>query len=212
MKLAILFSGRIHRFQNHFTNIMDSLVQENDVDFFLSQSPELNEDLELFTELYNPRVLNNDPLELFNYMSYRCPDKEHRPTNILSMFYNRKRVFQDFKKHIQTTQEHYDLVLSHRLDLYCYETLDFSLAKHGLCIPDTKSCGLFDQFAFGTLNTMEPYMTVYDHLESALQAGCPFNAEILLKTILENTTIHRFPFKTQIICDTSCYIHKETPL
>lgn len=55
-------------------------------------------------------------------------------------------------------------------------------------------------------------MTVYDHLESALQAGCPFNAEILLNTILEKTNIYRFPFKTQIIRDASCYIHKEMPL
>ena len=47
MNIAIIFSGRIYKFANHYNNIMDNIVQDNNVDFFLSHSPELDEDLDI---------------------------------------------------------------------------------------------------------------------------------------------------------------------
>ena len=201
MNIAIIFSGRIYKFANHYNNIMDNIVQDNNVDFFLSHSPELKEDLELFSEIYNPVSICNDPLELFDYTKYPVPDLEHRPRNIVSMYYNRRRGFNALNDHIQKTGKIYDIVISHRLDLYCFDTLDLSLVKNGLCIPEYHGQGIFDQFALGTVDTIQPYMNVYNHIQTLLEKGVMFNPEVLLEYALKDQTIFRFPFHTRLIRD-----------
>ena len=201
MNIAIIFSGRIHKFANHYNNIMDNIVQDNNVDFFLSHSPELKEDLELFSEIYNPVSICNDPLELFDYSKYPVPDLEHRPRNFVSMYYNKRRGFNALNDHIQKTGKVYDIVISHRLDLFCFDTLDLSLVKNGLCIPESNAWGMFDQFALGTLDTIQPYMNAYNQIETLLENGIMFNAEVLLDNALKGKKIFRFPFKTRIIRD-----------
>jgi hypothetical protein len=64
-----------------------------------------------------------------------------------------------------------------------------------------------DQFAVGTLITMEPYMNVYDTILQLLDIGCIFNAEALLDSALKGVNVFRFPFKTAIIRDTEYLNH-----
>jgi hypothetical protein len=205
MNIAIIFSGRIYKFANHYNNIMDNLVQDNNVDFFLSHSPELDEDLDLFYEIYNPVSICNEPLELFDYTKYPVPDLEHRPHNILSMYYNRRRGFQALNNHIQKTGKIYDAVISHRLDLFCFDTLDLSLVNNGLCIPTCHARGIFDQFALGTLLSIQPYMNVYNHIQTLLENHVTFNSEVLLEYALKGLHIFRFPFHTRLIRHTHGY-------
>jgi hypothetical protein len=207
MKIAILFSGRIHKYGNHFNNIIDKLVKDNEVGFFLSHTPELKEDIELFSELYCPIAVSNDPIELFDYSKYPYPENV-MPYNVLCMHYNRKRVFNLLKEHCKNTGTHYDVVISHRTDVFCFNDLDLNIVNNGLCIPDDKNgLGMNDQFALGTMVTMEPYMNVYDTILQSLDAGCIFNAEALLDAALNGIQVYRFPFKTAIIRDTEYSNH-----
>jgi hypothetical protein len=199
MNIAILFSGRIRKFASHYNNIMDNLVQGNNVDFFLSHSPELNEDLAMFQDLYNPVSVCNEPLELFDYTQFPVPDLEHRPHNIVSMFYNKKRVFKMLNDYIEKTGKVYDIVISHRLDLFCFNKLDYNIINNGLCIPKFNGTDMFDQFAFGTIQSMEPYMNAYDHIQTLLQNGFIFNAERILDFCLKNIHVFRFTFHTRLI-------------
>jgi len=205
MKIAVLFSGRIFKFGNHYNNIMDTIVQGHDADFFLSHSPEINEDLDMFCALYNPVSICNDPIPEFDHIHYNI-DEEHRPRNVWSMYYNRFRVFNLLKDHVKATGIKYDLVISHRLDVFCLETLDLNLIRsHNLCIPDDiHGDGINDKLAFGTMEAMENYMNVYSNFIRVLD----FNktnrgiclAEIILRDHLKyvNVVPYRFPFKSVI--------------
>jgi hypothetical protein len=193
---------------------MDNIVQGHDVDFYLSHSPELNEDLDMFCALYNPVSISNDPIPEFDHSQYNI-DKEYRPRNVWSMFYNRFRVFNLLKDHVEATGIKYDIVISHRLDVFCLEPLDLNLIRlHSLCIPDDIHCdGINDKFAFGTMEAMENYMNVYSDFIRILESNKTNRgaglAEIILRDHLMsvNTVPYRFPFKSVIIRDTEYLDH-----
>ena len=207
MKIAILFSGRIFKFGNHYNNIMENLVQGHDVDFYLSHSPELKEDLETFSALYNPVAVCNDPIPEPDLSSYDIDREFIRPQNIFYMFYNRKRVFELLRTHMKTTGIKYDLIISHRLDVFCFEQLNLNLGPE-LCIPDDKNgAGINDQFALGSFESMESYMSVYDKMRLYLDSGTQCIAEAILGRHLQDLPIHRFPYKTAIIRDTEYSDH-----
>ena len=61
MKIAVLFSGRINYHKDIYDNFIDKIVIYNEVDFYLSTSPEITNDRDLqdFIELYKPiKVIN----------------------------------------------------------------------------------------------------------------------------------------------------------
>jgi hypothetical protein len=208
MKIAILFSGRIYKFGNHYNNIMENIVQDHDADFFLSHSPELDEDLDAFCDLYSPVAISNDPIPEFDFTKYNLDLSFIRPTNIFQMYYNRKRVFNLLKTHIENTGTKYDIIISHRFDVFCFDKLDLELYKSGLYIPDDKNGkGVNDQFALGSYESMEVYMNVIDNMIPYIDSGTEFVSEAILGRHLRDYRILRFPFKTAIIRDTEYAIH-----
>jgi hypothetical protein len=50
MKIAILYSGRILNYDKYYANLQKYIVKDNDVDYYLSHSKELNEDLSGFNK------------------------------------------------------------------------------------------------------------------------------------------------------------------
>ena len=85
LKLAILMAGRIMNYKNAYPNIMENIVQGNDVDFFLSHSPELDEDLEDFRKVFQPNILNNDPHDIKMINPHFQHQNRH---NLIKMIYN----------------------------------------------------------------------------------------------------------------------------
>ena len=204
MKIAILFSGRIFRFGNHYNNIMENIVQEHDVDFFLSHSPELDEDLESFYELYKPVALCNDPIPEFDFTQYPVfPEFTTNRRNITSMLYNRLRLFNLLDTHIKTNNIEYEYIVSYRLDLLSYNKLDYKIEPNILYIPEgSDHCGgINDQVAHGTYEPMKIYMNTFNHIDTILLTSGIVHPESINKDnlLLHDVVIQRTPFDYEII-------------
>jgi hypothetical protein len=169
MKIAVLFSGRVYKFGAHYNNIMENVVQDHDADFYLSHSPELNEEteVELFKELYKPVAVCNDPIPDFNFEQYPLIDELYtKRRNVVSMFYNRKRVFELMKEYGKL----YDCIVSYRLDLFSYSKIDYSNLDQSIYIPEGQDHfgGINDQVAHGTYEPMSIYMNLFDSMKKYL--------------------------------------------
>lgn len=215
MKIALLFSGRINKYDEHYQNIIDNIVQNNDIDFFLSHSPELkNENLDGFKELYKPIEIINEEMDFSTDYSNL---KLHELTNMnhfMSMWCNRKRVFDALIKHCIATNTMYDLVFSVRLDAYNEEPLLFKEIIEEYKIIENKNNiektvfvpngwdwgGLNDQMAFGDFYSMEIYMSLYDTIWELMKEQPRFGPEtILLGHLIKNdVSIHRFDYKYKL--------------
>jgi hypothetical protein len=224
MRIAILFSGRIEKYDQHYTNIMERIVQDSDVDFFLSHSPELQEDLEDFTRIYQPKAINNDPIHFDDFSGYTCHPDTSKPHNVMSMLFNRRRVFQEMRNYMIKTDTWYDLVIHARIDAWYDEPLDYrgflpsESDKHTVFVPHGYDWGgLNDQFAVGSYYSMESYMTLFDDIYNVLDhvtipdleihenRNMPrayyYGPEPCLKKHLElqNVLVHRFTFRYRLI-------------
>jgi len=213
MKIAILFSGRIFRFGNHYNNIMENIVQGHDADFFLSHSPELDEDLESFCEIYSPIALCNDAIPEFDFTQYpNYPEFPKNMRNITCMLYNRIRVFNLLDEYIKKTRIHYDCIVSYRFDLFSYNKLDYKIEPNILYIPEgSDHCGgINDQVAHGTYEPMKTYMNTFNHIDNILLNTGVFHPELINKEnlLLHNVVIQRTTFDYEIIRgDHSIYIN-----
>lgn len=212
MKLAILFSGRIHKFKEHYENIMTNIVGNHTADFFLSHSPELKEDLESFEQIYHPKKINNAEIVFAtDYSSFKL----HPLTNMhnfMSMWYNRKRVFNELIEYMISTNTVYDIIVSLRLDAFNDEKLDFEQliqqsklrneeAQQVVFIPEEHDWGgINDQLAFGNFESMQIYMSLYDDIWTLMKEQPQFGPEtILLGHLLKNDMcVYRFPFKYRL--------------
>lgn len=206
-KIAILMAGRILHYADHYKNIMENIVQEHDADFFLSHSPELDEDIVGFQNLYQPKILNNDP-KIIKHINekYQHVNKH----NCIQMYFNRQRVFNDFKEYSLTHNIKYDLVINYRVDTYSYDKINydmftsFNLQNH-IYIPSGKDyspIGVCDQMAFGNIDVMEKYMSIYNDIDKYLGVNnCRITGEELVHCCLKlnNINIVRFSHNHEIL-------------
>ena len=198
MRIAVLFSGRIAGYKNNYKSIIENLVNGNEADFFLSHSPELDEDLGGFIDLYNPVILNNDEIKYTDITKY-LPKPGGCKHRIMCMFFNRKRVFEDLKKYMKENKKEYDLYISCRVDVSYIDKLDFKIFQdcrdNDIFIPNIYDYeGINDQFAIGNLKAMEKYMLVYDEIINMINYVTIVYPEIILLTYLQKNeiNIHRF--------------------
>lgn len=220
MRIAILFSGRIEKYNQHYTNILERIVQYNHADFFLSHSPELLEDLEDFSRIYKPKAINNDPIQFADFSGYKCHPDTSKPKNVLSMWINRLRVFQEMRNYMIKTDTWYDLVIHARIDAWYDEPLIIPdiIGDRDVFVPNGYDWGgLNDQFAMGSYYSMESYMTLFDDVQNVLDhvtipdleihenRNMPrtyyYGPEPCLKKHLElqGILVHRFPFRYRLI-------------
>jgi len=174
MKIAVLLYGRIKKFKDHYSNLMESLG-ENQLDFFYSSDAESLELISEFTELYKPIAICNNPIletiqsQLYKYQNPPSPD--HGIVNVDNMtrhFINKGRVFKLLENYIEKEGIKYDLVFSTRLDIFYNEQLNFnSIKENTIYIPDGRDyadLAVNDNFAHGTFETMKKYMNLYDNI------------------------------------------------
>jgi hypothetical protein len=204
MKIAVLFSGRVYKFGSHYHNIMENVVQDHEADFYLSHSPELNEeaDLELFKELYKPVAVCNDPIPDFDFNQYPVIDELYtKKRNVVCMHYNRKRVFELMK----ASGKEYDCIVSYRLDLFSYSKIDYTnLGQSSIHIPNCQDHldGINDQIAYGTYEPMSIYMNLFDSMKQYLdEKKSIFFPELLNKCHLfeNNISVIRVPYNYEIV-------------
>lgn len=213
MKIAILCAGRIsnnddvNTIYKQYENIKENVIQDNDVDFFVSHSPELGEDIDTFCKLYQPKTFNNEPIEYVDVSAY---PHLHSPHATICMFYNRSRVFHDFEKYVQENKVQYDLIINHRIDTLTHEKLmcnQFDIQNNNaIYIPKCNgfSCkqwtGISDQFALGQFDSMKHYMCIYDRMIEYLDEIGIIMGEVIVKYCLKknNVEVVRFPFSHKI--------------
>ena len=212
MRIAILFSGRIQRYKEHYHNILFAIGQDHEVDFFLSHSPECIEPLDDFIELYKPKTANNNPIHYLDATQYKC-HPESNSHNMMCMWVNRKRVFEDMRLYMVLNNIWYDLVISTRLDLWCYQLLDYTtlldptkMTHKDIFVPEGQDWGgLNDQMAIGNFYAMEQYMTLYDHMKDIIErvmiTNGTYGPEPVLSTHVEmvGLKVHRFPLEYRLI-------------
>ena len=216
-KLAILFSGRIDRFDEHYTNIMSNIVQTNEVDFFISTICS-DTQLEHFCSLYKPKGICNDEINYDQYKHYEC-NKYHMTNfhNMMCMHIHRMRVYQEMELYSNTTNTKYDLVISMRLDAYSDSVLDIvgpvQEEADVVYIPNGYDWGgVNDQMALGNIQSMKVYMNLYQDIETWIQVQ-NFGPETILKNYLDahNMNIIRFDFKYRLI-NGKFYKHYTDPI
>ena len=211
MRIAVLFSGRINRYKEHYENIKMAIGQDHEIHFFLSHSPECDENLNDFYHIYQPKTLNDRPIQYLDVSMYKC-HPESNSHNMMCMWYNRLRVFNDMKQYMNETSTWYDLVISSRLDIWCYQLLDYNLmdpdklTDSDIYVPE--GCdwgGLNDQMAIGNFYAMEKYMTLYENMNEILDELMitlgTYGPEPVLKTHLKHQTmtVHRFRLEYKLI-------------
>lgn len=172
-KLAVLFYGRIKKFDVHYQNIMEKIVKDNNVDFFLSHSPELNENLEEFIKLYKPKKIINDEIiydcSLLNLKRiYYYTDAQIH--SMFCHFINKKRVFNLLTDYINETKTNYDYIIIYRVDLFSDSCLNYQefneIDNNILYIPSGNDYenGLNDQIAIGNFEVIKTYCNIYDNV------------------------------------------------
>jgi hypothetical protein len=186
---------------------MENVVQDHQADFYLSHSPELNEEteLELFKELYNPVAVCNDSIPEkgvdFDFEDYPIITELYtKRRNVVSMFYNRKRVFELLK----ASGKIYDCIVSYRLDLLSFTKMDYSNLDQQIYIPEGQDSfgGINDQIAYGKYEPMNIYMNLFNSMKQYLENNiCIFHPEVLNKChLLSNkVSIIRVPYKYKIV-------------
>ena len=195
MRIAILISGRLYDSVQQYQNTLEMIVQNNNVDFFVSHSLDTSPQvLKRFTQMYKPvRLIQNDEMypEVGHYLS-RPEVKRH---NTMCMFQNRYNVFNLCETYIRETGTQYDLFYSLRCDLLFQDILDttslFDMMKTNICIPNGNNYGgTNDQCAFtANFEILRKYMCVYSSLLSMLSSGIILHPETLLYRHLEKNHV-----------------------
>jgi hypothetical protein len=194
MKIAILYSGRILDYDTYYNNLQKYIVKDNDVDFFLSHSKELGEDLTEFINLYKPKLVIDETID------YHGPPPPHY--NGMCMFYNRHRIFQAFKTFCQENAVQYDIVMVYRLDVFALSEINFDgmnqLDDNTIYVPNIRySQGVNDFIAIGNMNSIQKYCDLFAYYQQLLQiSGNSSSNELLLKLYLHgiHMKIILFPY------------------
>ena len=194
MKIAILYSGRISCYDTYYNNLQKYIVKNNEVDFFLSHSKELNEDLSGFINLYKPKLIIDENIE------YSGPPPPHY--NGMCMFYNRQRLFHAFKKYCGEMGAIYDIVMVYRVDLLALSEIEFQtfnrLNDNTIYVPNIRqSQGVNDFLAIGNMNSIEKYCNLFIYYKQLLYISSNSSSnELLLKIYLQGicTDIIFFPY------------------
>ena len=216
MKIAILCFGRIKNYDIHYENIMKNLGKNNELDFFLSHDPDLNEDLSGFIKLYNPISICDDEIkEEINFNKYSNLRPEVKYKNMSRHFFNKKRVFELLDEHIKKTNIVYDFIAYHRLDVFYYQELIYDMFLknrddkiHIPFVPEMAENGgdymdkcVNDQFAIGNYQAIKTYANLFNNVERIIGLGCVPHPEQLLKHYLEDQGMNmiRFNLRYRII-------------
>jgi hypothetical protein len=192
MHIAVLFYGRINRFEEHYENIMNSLGKDNSYDIYYSCDDAPQEQIEAFVKLYKPKAYANDPLHITYISGYPV----HPCTNMNNMLRHHKNKARVIG--LVDTSVKYDVVVSLRLDLVFSTPFQMGdMDENTVYIPegnDYEPNAINDQVAYGSLETMQKYMNI-DLQRIMRNRQCILHPETITLAHLMNSSvkIKRFP-------------------
>lgn len=173
-KIAILFYGRIQNYERCYKNINDEIAINYDIDYFLSHSPELNENVQDFKTLFKPIAICNDPIKYpKNLEKFHKNSKDY---NTIPHYINKMRVFNLLEDHINKNKVEYDYIFCTRIDVFYFNNLIFEnfteIDDNTIYIPDGHDWGnpgINDQMAIGNLEGIRKYTSIYNNIEIILE-------------------------------------------
>ena len=180
MRIAVLVYGRLNKCVEHYKNILESIGEHNDVDFFMSSDNSSESLLNDFIHLYKPKLYNNSSIK-YEYNLHKYPGKRDE-TNIHNMcchFINKNRVFLLLEEYKNKENINYDCVISLRIDIVFYNYFTFNnLEDNTIYIPsgrDYINDAINDQIAYGNIDVMKKYNSInpLDLLERRLSIPHP---------------------------------------
>lgn len=205
MKIAVYFSGRITAYE-HVIEHMLRMKEKNDITFFCS----LN--LESMTE-YEQKFLDVLGITEQQYCIQPTPalpawvkeclpysDKVCIPENVYSHFFHNQQCWNFIQRFQEKEKIQFDLICKYRADIVCCDPFDFASPKlQTVYIPEGNDhTGLNDQIAYGSLEVMKIYSTLFERLEEICSTRQSiFHPETLVEFNMKanNIYVQRFPFQ-----------------
>jgi hypothetical protein len=165
MRIAVIVFGRLNKCVEHYNNIIESLGENNNIDFFASSDNSSESLLSDFVNLYKPVMYNNSPInydfDLGKYPGKRVETNIHTMT---CMFINKNRVLRLLEEYINVNNIQYDCVVSLRIDCVFQNKFDFNfLEDNTIYIPsgfDYLENAINDQIAYGKIDVMKKYNSI----------------------------------------------------
>ena len=198
MRIAVLVYGRLNKCAEHYTNILEHLGKDNEIDFFMSSDHPSESLLNDFIRLYNPILYNSDRIEYkYDLGKYPGRREETHIHNMTCHFINKNRVFVLLESYMKGENVNYDAVVSLRIDSVYSTHFDFTnLADNTIYIPlgsDFVDNGINDQIAYGKVDVMKKYNSInprelldkrltIPHPESLTLANIQFN-QLIIKRV-----------------------------
>jgi hypothetical protein len=194
MKIALCLSGQARSWKQGYEYYKRNLLDRYDVDVFIHtwDFPERDE----YLKLYNPKAfkydMSPDLMEDVNHIYTRTPNPvKHPPNNTYRMLASMclSRILM-----IRSGTE-YDWVIKSRSDYALNVDIEFEeLDNTKLYIPNCRMVPQRDfgndQFAFGSQDTMEKYMSTWYHIDKYYEAGADFIGENMMQANLHNYNLH----------------------
>lgn len=194
MKIAVLFSGRIEKYKEHYKYFLENICKDNEVDFYLSTATDIVnfDELIKFNDLYKPIKISYEHIKPIADEFIKNNNINPRVYNTYCMHYNRNKVFQL----LESTNINYDIFITTRLDYLINDEINYNeLNNDDIYIPEGADwAGLNDQFAITKkLSVMKIYMSVIDNIKEFINLRSKYADIPDTKLIPENPVFPRSP-------------------
>jgi hypothetical protein len=202
MKIAVLIYGRLNKSDERYCDIMNSLNNYDDIDFFCSSDNSDDDTLRYFINKYKPISYINDKINIDDFFEFfsNFPILDPIPIeNMIPHFINKKRVYDLFLKHAEENNKQYDIIMYLRNDLELYDKFNFEYPKdNNIYIPSGSDHqgGINDQIAYGNKDVMKIYSELISNSKKLFSDNIVsvVHPETILKAYLTNYNliINRF--------------------
>ena len=188
-------------FRRSYELIMENVVQDNEVDFFISHEKNINDqEVEEFKKLFKPKkIMRSD--EIYPNIDKYVKPIQTNPHNMMCMFLNRLNVYKIFEEYCNETNTNYDVIMSNRVDIQICSKIDFNqymekINNDIIFIPGEHDYGgINDRIAFGNKKVMKEYLTCFNNLIEIYESGLWAHPEssVLRNLNIKKIQIERFP-------------------
>lgn len=169
MNIAVLIYGRLNKCTEHYSNIIESIGKNNNVDFFLSSDNASQSLLDDFIRVYKPIKYINEPVyydcDITKYPNRRTETSDTTIHNMVCHYINKLRVFTLLDEYMTQLKRTYDVVVSLRVDCFFHNSFKFdNLLENTIYIPegyDYVENGINDQVAYGKVDVMRKYNSIF---------------------------------------------------
>lgn len=203
-KIAVYLSGRVRGYENTIEKIKEKFFNNYDVDIFVSIDNEKDAYHQHFEDTVKPVGSFYEKYDrMFSQLPVAPAECKHR--NSLAMFYHNSYAMKLIMDNIRNNNVHYHAVVKFRVDIESEDSfiIPDNIIKNGIYIPNGNNYrGICDQIAFGDVQSMLIYSTLFMHVHNYIYAKKAFfSPEYLLNFHINenNMNIIRFPYNFNLV-------------